>query len=261
VYDAAELLPAGAAISGWAAAYLLGCSDLDGLGRDGSSREPVLIDLPPPVQMRRREGIGQIRSALADDDVVEVEGIAVTSPLRTAFDLARLSEGREAVVALDAVGRDLRVEVSDVAEYAEHRRRWKGVPQARWAVRLADARSRSKGETRLRLVWSIDAGLPTPEVNVTVTTTDGFLLGIVDLLDPEAGFVGEYDGGGHRELGRHTLDNAREEWLEGAGLTVVRATAIDVRQVARVRTVRRLQAGHARARSRDRRRDRWTWRR
>jgi hypothetical protein len=110
VYDAAELLPAGAAISGWAAAYLLGCSDLDGLGRNGSSREPVLIDLPPPVQMRRREGIGQIRSALADDDVVEVEGLAVTSPLRTAVDHARLSEGREAVVALDAVGRALRVE-------------------------------------------------------------------------------------------------------------------------------------------------------
>lgn len=260
VYDVAELLPAGAAIGGWAAAHLLGVQELDGRGRDGLRREPVLMALTPPAQVRHRDGITLLRSRLDDGDTVEVDGITVTSAIRTAFDLARLGTARESVVALDAVCRALRVDPLAVAAYIEEHRRYKGVPRARWAVQLCDPRARSTGESRLRLVWMLDAGLPRPEPNPRISTLDGHLLGIADLLDVEAGLVGEYDGGGHRDLDQHTADNAREEWLEAAGLVVVRATAVDVRRSARARTVARLHAGRRRGMARDRAADRWTWR-
>ena len=135
------------------------------------------------------------------------------------------------------------------------------MPTLRRALPLVDPRAASLGESRLRLLWVLDAGLPAPAVNAAVTTIDGRLLGIADLLDPDAGLVGEYDGAVHRDLWQHTRDDAREEWLESAGLVVVRATAVDLRAEHRARTVNRLRVAHARAVARDRAADRWTWQR
>jgi hypothetical protein len=149
--------------------------------------------------------------------------------------------------------------LDSVTEYAKARRRWRGLPVLRQAVALADPRARSKGESLLRLVWRLDAGLPTPEVNASVRNLDGRLLGIADLLDPAAGLVGEYDGALHREAESHTRDNAREEWLEDAGLIVVRATSIDLRRRFVSRTVLRLRTAYRRGLARDRNRDRWMW--
>ena len=188
-----------------------------------------------------------------------VHGIPCTSLVRTAFDLARHRSLREGVVALDQLGRLLRLRPDAVLQYAEERRGWRGVPQVRQAVALTDPRALSTGETRLRLVWMLDALLPRPEVNADVYDLNGWFLGMGDLLDGEAGMLGEYDGGGHRDAERHTTDNAREEWLEDSGLIVVRATSIDVGRERR-RTAARLVTAHRRGAGRDRSRDRWTWR-
>jgi hypothetical protein len=260
-YEAAELLPSGAALGGWAAAHLLGVPYLDGRGASGTELEPVLIVVPPPQRITQRPGTRLIRSVLTDDDVVEVDGVRVTSPERTAFDVARLTGGREAVVRLDAVARALDLRLDEVLAYATERKRWQGRSQALRAVRLADPRAASPGETRLRLVWVLDAGLPQPQVNARLSTSDGDLIGIVDLLDADAGLVGEYDGAGHRDLSQHTVDNAREEWLEAANLVVVRATAVDLRPSARARTVSRFRSAYRRGLGRDRARDSWVWQR
>jgi hypothetical protein len=53
-----------------------------------------------------------------------------------------------------------------------------------------------------------------------VVDRDGRFVARTDLLDPEAATVGEYDGGHHRDLQRHTSDNVREEDLEGLNLEV-----------------------------------------
>jgi hypothetical protein len=261
LYDVAELLPPGAAIGGWGAAFLLGADELDGRGRSGTALEPVPVVLPPPLLVRRRAGLVRWRSALHDGDVVDVQGIACTSPARTGFDLVRTRDLRAGVVCLDVLGRQVGLEPADVLAYAHRHRRWRGRPRVAPAVALADPRARSTGETRLRLVWRLDAGLPAPEVNPSVLDVcDGRLLGQADLLDPTSGLVGEYDGAGHRDEGQHALDNAREEWLEDAGLVVVRASAPDLWSENARRTVLRLVTGHRRAQRRDRDQDRWTWR-
>jgi len=85
---------------------------------------------------------------------------------------------------------------------------------------------------------------------------DGRFVARADLVDPEAGTVGEYDGSQHRELAQHTADNVREEDLEGLNLEVTRSTALDIWPHRR-RLVTRLQVAHRRGTSRDRGRDAW----
>lgn len=258
IFDAAELLPPGAALGGWAAAWLLGARELDGRGPTGRHEQPVPIVLPPPRDIRRRDGIALWRSRLDDADVTHVSGIPCTSGVRTGFDLARLSDLMDAVVALDVLGRCAHISPATVSEYARARLGWRGVPMVRAAVDLSDPRVLSPGETRLRVIWVRDAGLPRPEANPNFFDTTGFFLGMGDLLCTCCGLLGEYDGAQHRDSRTHATDNAREEWLEDTGLTVVRAGDVDVGSQRR-RTVVRLITAHRRASTRNRSQDRWTW--
>ncbi|HSR22252.1 MAG TPA: hypothetical protein VLW53_01790 [Candidatus Eisenbacteria bacterium] len=243
---AAALLPPDAALGGWAAACLGNVPELDGLGPSGAVPEPVLLCLQRDQRVRRDASVRPLRSRLDPSDVTVVDGIAVTAPVRTAFDLARTRPLPEAVVALDVLARGRPDFLDEVAAYAGDRPRWLGAPNARRALALATFRSLSPGETRLRLFWQLDCGLPEPHVNPRVWSLDGWLLGLPDLLDDRLGLVGEYDGAGHRELRRHTVDNVREEGFEGAGLIVVRATGLDLGP-ERARTRARILAAARRA--------------
>ena len=106
------------------------------------------------------------------------------------------------------------------------------------------------------MVWMLTAGLPRPLCNPPVFDLDGTLLGFPDLLDPEAGAVGEFDGKGHRELAQHGADNARKECLEDHGLVVTRA--VSLKFADRPGLAERMRRARARGMQRDRRRDRWT---
>jgi hypothetical protein len=259
IHDAAELLPAGGAVGGWAAAHLLGATDLDGRGRTGRDREPVRLVIPPALHLTDRERVVYWRSALGPDDIREVNGIPVTAPLRTAFDLARSLPLEDAVVALDVMARQLGIAPGAVEEFLRSHRRFRGVPLGLRAARLAEPRSRSCGESRLRVVWMVDARLPQPQSNPIVVDGSGSFVAMPDLLDLDAGMVAEYDGSGHRDLGVHTHDNAREENMERVGLVVVRATSLDVGPLRRV-TVRRLIDGRRRALALDPAARTWGWR-
>ena len=68
------------------------------------------------------------------------------------------------------------------------------------------------------LCWMWDAGLPRPLCNVPVFDLSGRLVAIVDLLDPVAGCVGEYQGENHKSGARHRADVARHESLRAVGL-------------------------------------------
>src|SRR3954465_3469518 len=111
--------------------------------------------------------------------------------MRSAEDL------REAVVAMDMVAAAELTEVRRVCAYCAGRAGWKGVRRVRAALDLAREESRSPNETRMRLVWELDAGLPRPGLNRSVYTRNGRFVATVDLLDFEAGVVGECDGAEH----------------------------------------------------------------
>ena len=103
-------------------------------------------------------------------------------------------------------------------------------------------------------MWTQDAALPRPLVNQPVFDRRGRLLGYPDLLDVEAGLVGEYDGEDHRRSLRHSSDVGREALLRRHGLEVTRATSWDLRdrdgladRIREARTRARFEAPDRRA--------------
>lgn len=256
ILEAAALLPAQGAVSGWGSAYWRGVRLLD--GAVSIRTDPVLLCLGCRGHIRRRPGVRISREKLPADEVESVRGVSCATPLRTAFDGARLAvSATEAVVFVDMVLTAGLVTHSELVRYVHQRAGWKGVGQARRAVDLAVAGSRSPPETRLRLLWLLEAGLPAVLVNPPVFDLDGRLLGYPDALEPMSGAVLEYDGDGHRDLANHTRDNIREELFEAHGLTVMRATRLDLGG-GRAALVTRMRRTHARAVDRDSRHDRWT---
>ncbi|QWZ08075.1 hypothetical protein KRR39_22505 [Nocardioides panacis] len=237
----------GGAVTGWAACRMHRAAFFDGLRRDGRTPLPVPLNCGPLHQIRRLPGDDLLRDILLDDEIVLVDGVPCTTVLRATFDAMRFAAStREAVVALDMMLAASCASLARVREYVDAHPAWTGVPQAREAVALGDALSRSPQETRLRLVWQLDARRPRPVVNPPLFDLDGRLLGYPDLLDPVAGVVGEYDGEDHRDALRHSADVDREARFRAHDLEVFRVTGPDLSQVLRV--TGRIHAAYARAR-------------
>ena len=78
---------------------------------------------------------------------------------------------------------------------------------------------------RLRMLLVL-AGLPRPEVQVSIYDDQGHFLGRPDLLYRLQRLAIEYDGGNHRE--RLVDDNRRQNGLVAAGYRLLRFTAPDV---------------------------------
>ena len=99
-------------------------------------------------------------------------------------------------------------------------------------------------ESRLRLIWVLDAGWAAPLCNRPVFGLDGRKLGTPDLLDPVAGLVAEYDGADHRSRTRHRIDVRREHAFRRAGLEYVAVVGADIAD--RPLVVARLEAARER---------------
>lgn len=254
IVETAAILPPGGAIGGWAAAYASGVDALDG----DRGREPVVVILPPGLHRMAQPGLRYVRAALRPGELQTLADIPFTRELRTACDLARgAPDLTEAVVAVDAM-----LAARAVTHESLHRRLnrlsgQRGVRQARQAVELSRTRTRSPWESRLRMVYVLDLGLPMPLVNRAVFDLDGTFLGAPDLLDEAAGLALEFDGAQHREREQHRADNVREEGLERRGLILVRADKSDISEY-RSQLLGRITEARADGLHRDRSRDRWT---
>jgi hypothetical protein len=101
IVQAAELLPPGGAIGGWAACHLLGAEGLDGQSFTASDL-PVPLILPPQRTVRPRPGIAVLRTTLRSEDVIECRGMPVTAPSHSTFTHMRLSNLEAAVAGADA---------------------------------------------------------------------------------------------------------------------------------------------------------------
>lgn len=249
-------LPGFGAVTGWAACRLHRANFFDGLAPDGKTLVPVPLALGRRGNIRGDDQVLLNYDLLSPDEVTAVCGVPVTRRERAVFDAMRFASSvREATVALDmAVGAGV-TSIERMTAYALDHAGWKFITQVRAALALAREHSRSPNETRFRLVWELDAGLPRPEINCPIHDLGGRLLGIADLLDPDAGLVAEFDGEDHRGRERHTRDLAKDEALRGVGLEVTRITGTDLRD--RPLVVRRLRSARSRARFEPRAVRRW----
>jgi hypothetical protein len=168
-----------------------------------------------------RTGIDGGTRDLAEEDVMTVGGVRVTTPLRTALDLGCHLRRREALAALDQFMRlhDLRREEYASAAVRFFRRR--GVVQLRQLIALADPRADSPRESWTRLAI-IDAGLPAPEPQFWVEV-DGVPTFCLDLAYPRHRVAVEYDGEEFhdRTPEQREHDAGRRSWLERDGWTII----------------------------------------
>jgi hypothetical protein len=225
---AALLLPSDGALSGQSAAFLFG-ADLLPIGG-----APVQVTVPQGVALRSRSGLVIRRSALPEKDVWRRASLPVTSPVRSAFDLARHLDLVEAVVAVDALLYRRLVSLPALADFAASHKGWYGVRQVARVLDLAAVGVESPMETRLRVLLVL-AGLPRPVVQPDVFDAAGRFVARLDLAYPELRIGLEYDGDHHRDRQTFQRDVARLNRLRLCGWTVLRFTADDVlRHPARV---------------------------
>lgn len=168
----------------------------------------------------RRGPTRHVHAAVLGGDVVQLDGVRVTSPARTVVDLARTLPVEEAVVVGDSALR--RYPGLDFHAHFDAPRA--GIAAARRVVGFLDARSESPGESLSRLRLR-DAGLPAPVLQPVIHTPGGVFVARVDFFWEQWGLVGEFDG----MVKYGTVDDVRaekhrEDALRDLGLQVVRWT-------------------------------------
>jgi hypothetical protein len=204
-----------AVVAGNSAAALLGAEWVD-----PHAPAELITDRkrPPPLIIARNE-------ALSVGETTVVHGVPVTSPARTAFDLARRPGLQTAVIRLDALARATGVAVDDVEPLIASHRGARGMKQLRRALTLLDAGAESPQETRTRLLL-IGGGLPRPQTQIVVHNDWGGVLARID-MGWEEWLVGvEYDGPQHWTDPRiRANDINRTAELERRGWRLIRVSA------------------------------------
>lgn len=222
-------LPAGGAVTGWASLRLHGAGLLDGVDRDGVTPLPVPLALGARGRARRSPEVLLSNEPLEPHEIVRRAGVPVTTVERAVFDgMRQAPDEREATVILEMAFAAKLTSLPRVRRYVDAHPGVRKVAQARWAAAMATKYSWSPYETRLRLLWILDAHLPRPVVNCPIHRRGGPLVGTVDLLHPTAALVAEFDGEDHRRKSRHVHDVRKEDALRRLHLEVTRVTATDM---------------------------------
>jgi hypothetical protein len=192
------------------------------------------LDVVPPLETcvlsgQRRTERRQVRGGerqLLPSDWVVVDGVKVTTPVRTAMDLGCLLPRRSALAAMDALMRAQKFSHADMSRLLPRYFRRRGVVQLRELMPLVDPRAESQPESWTRLEL-IDSGMPVPEVQWWVEV-DGIATYRIDLAYPRAKIAIEYDGEEfHSSDEDKQNDKERRAWLEAHGWTVIVVDRLD----------------------------------
>lgn len=186
---------------------------------------------------RPPDGLVVRNETLAADEITRVAGLPVTTPARTAFDLARHLPRDEAVTRVDALAWTRRVTVAEVAALIERYPAARGIRAAREVLPLVDAGADSPRESWLRLRLT-DAGMPPDATQIPVVDERGRVLAILDMGWERYRVAVNYDGVFHQsDRKRYVRDLKTLRALEDRGWMVVRVIAEDdiADVIARVR--------------------------
>jgi len=202
-------------------------------------------------------GIHHHPGALPDDHLTVVGQARMTSPARTAVDIARSADFARGLAVADS---SLRAGVSrqvlqDAMAFCAS---WPGARGASRAVSWADGRADNPGESYSRAVL-IEQGLPPSDIQFPVRDQHG-LVGLADFAWIDRWTLGEFDGrrkylpgpDGDVEAAARVLwqEKQREDRLRRAGFEVVRWTWQDLQRPAEL--IARILAAFARAAARRR---------
>jgi hypothetical protein len=244
-------VPVGSASSG--AAALRAYTELDdesvlSLGsaaRLWSTPLPGRLEDDWRIHLARRRGFSRPRRVnvvghvltFFPDEVVELDGVRLTSPARTWLDLSSVLGVDELVVAGDSLvcghGPEFPVPHEALCSMAElqamvaRHRGSRGVRKARAAVELIRVGADSPPETRLRLAL-IRAGLPEPALNEVVWGAAGTPVLWPDAAYPEWRIALQYEGAHHNGQDQYLRDIRRADTAALSGWLEVRVSRLDL---------------------------------
>jgi AbiEi antitoxin C-terminal domain len=205
-----------AIVAGRSAAALHGARWIDA----GRPAEVLWDNRRPP------RGVRVWSDRVAEDETHIIRGMRVTTPERTALDIACRYPRIPAVAAIDALARATRMKTADVELLADRYRGRRGIRGARTTLNLVDAGAESPQETYLRLMV-IDNGFPTPQTQIPVWDC-GALVAELDMGWEHMMIALDYEGDHHRRTREaFTKGIRRHDAVTELGWTDIRVTARD----------------------------------
>jgi hypothetical protein len=203
-------------VAGQSAAALHGAKWVD-------ARRPAELLWP---NRRPPTGIHAWSDTVADDEVEMAGGILMTTPARTALDIARRYSLGQAVAAIDALARAAHLKMADVEILADRYKGRRGIRKARMVLDLVDPGAESPRETWLRLLV-IRNGFPRPQTQIPVYDEYGVLVAVLDMGWEDIKLALDYEGGHHRNPVRFNKDIRRNDDVTELGWMDIRVTSQD----------------------------------
>lgn len=219
----------GSVLSHFSAARLLDMRTWVDGARVGAPPERAVWLTRPPRSARREKRLDVVlrTAALRAADQQIHNRVVITTPARTAVDLARELPLREALVTMDHVLATY-ANQEELADVLGRQFGWPGARTARAALALADPRSESVLESVARAEFAA-AGLPAPVLQASFWTGQGWTKERVDFWWPQFKTFAEADGLAKYEAatpeerrGRMRRAFAREQYLADLGMEFVR---------------------------------------
>jgi hypothetical protein len=182
----------------------------------------VLID-----DRRRQSGLQVRMDRVADDEIVTIDGLPVTSLARTAFDLGRYQKRSAAIARLDALMRAAPFSTDEVGILMKRYGPVRGLRQLRELLPLVDPGAASPKESWLRMLL-IDNGFPIPETQIPLYDGGVDPFAFLDMGWRHIQLSAEYDGDQHRtDRPQYVKDMRRHPKIARHGWEVVRVIAED----------------------------------
>jgi very-short-patch-repair endonuclease len=189
------------------------------------------VDACAPVELAydNRKPPAQIvvhTDTLAAHEILTDDGIPVTTPARTAFDIGRRTASRlHAVQRLDALTNATDIKIVDIEAVISEHPGSRGLLRLRRVLPLVDGGAESPQETRTRLAL-IDARLPRPQTQIRVFDEYGDFVARLDMGYEDLRVGIEYDGPQHwTDRVQRDRDIDRYSGLLDLGWTVIRVSS------------------------------------
>jgi hypothetical protein len=186
--------------------------EVDALPRSAIHRMPDLDIFSSMGSRMRRPGVASGTRGLEPRDLVVIDGLRLTTQLRTACDLGRLLWRFDALGAIDGFLRRGLDHASLLAE-VDRFKGYRGVLQLRELAPLGDGKAESQPESALRLHW-YDADIGTPETQIWVHDDDGRPKYRIDVGNSDVSYGAEYFGEQFHGEEEEAADQDRIAWLE-----------------------------------------------
>lgn len=229
IVEAAAVLADSGGVTGWAGLRWLGGTWFNGLGSDGVSELPVPLAVGGNHPRRVQPGMDISNAGVPLHHQLRVDGVRVTTPLRSlTYEMRRSGSVLEATKWFAMAAYNDLVSVDELAAFVERDLNAKtGVALVREAMPLLTENAWSPMEPEMFHHWVSTARRPTPTFNVPVFDLHGRHVATPDLLDPVSGVCGEYLGDVHLVRSQRAVDVTRDGVVRRLGLEPVTMVAAD----------------------------------